>query len=465
MRKRTSGIRTLSPYGFIVLTVLFERTLSSFSQSPQSYLLLATVSAISWLVLTFLEKPWFRHPRVFFAITCVFVSVAFLLQETLLVGIFPGPLRGQPENWMMAAGICLSVGYTLYVRFWLTVFERKKSASALICIAVSSGLSAIYACLPPLLLGNGPTSSIIAFFTRVMLLVLTFVSLKIELGRKPEYDLEPSITSSTHDVLSAIKVIFVAALVARFTQGVVNLPDAYYRAYGAQLLLIASPLISICIVLIAKRYGRLPNFASSFYWSLAMFGIVMLLVPAAVLNSNQPIEALWVLQFASFAQLDIAFLGVMASIRQSFGPRYYKFTCIAFSLKDLVYIVGTATGAALIQPYGNILCVCMLIGFIVFAIMVFLVQVLHDSNSCNTSLSILDSLISSISESYELTVRERDVVKLLLQGRSYASIAQKLFISTSTVKTHVNHIFTKMDVGSRDELIDMLNPFGDNSKN
>lgn len=465
MRKGTLGIQTLSPYGFIVLTVLFERTLSSFSQFPQSYLLLAIVSAISWLVLTLLEKPWFRHPRVFFVITCVFVSMAFLLQEMVLVGMLPGPLQGQPEDWMMAAGICLSVGYTLYVRFWLTVYEHKKSDSALICIAVSSGLSAIYACLPPLVLGSGPTSSMVAFLTRTVLLVLTFISLKIELGRDPEYDLEPSTTSSTHDVLAAIKVIFVAALVGRFAQGVVNLSDASYRAYGAQLLLVASPLIALCIVLITKRYGRLPNFASSFYWSLAMFGIIMLLVPAAVLNSNEPIEILWVLEFASFAQLDIAFLGVMASIRQSFGPRYFKFTCVAFSLKDFVYIVGTAVGVTFVQPYGNIFCVCVLIGFIIFAILVFLVQVPHDSDSSNTSLSILDSLISSLSESYELTVREQDVVKLLLQGRSYVSIAQKLFISTSTVKTHVNHIFTKMDVGSRDELIDMLNPFGDKPEN
>ena len=172
-------------------------------------------------------------------------------------------------------------------------------------------------------------------------------------------------------------------------------------------------------------------------------------------------EILWVLQFASFAQLDIAFLGVMASIRQSFGEHYFKFVCVAFALKDAIYVVGTNVRMMLPPLYGNLLCVCLLVGFIIFAIFVFLFQVLRDSNHENASVSILDSLISSLSENYDLTARELDVVRLLLQGRSYASIGQKLFISTSTVKTHVNHIFTKMDVSSRDELIDMLNPLDD----
>ena len=48
----------------------------------------------------------------------------------------------------------------------------------------------------------------------------------------------------------------------------------------------------------------------------------------------------------------------------------------------------------------------------------------------------------------------------LLQGRSYTNIGHRLFISKSTVKTHANHIYSKMGVGTRDELIDLLEPTG-----
>ncbi len=59
---------------------------------------------------------------------------------------------------------------------------------------------------------------------------------------------------------------------------------------------------------------------------------------------------------------------------------------------------------------------------------------------------------------YELTPRETEVLLALLQGRSYTNIGYKLFISKSTVKTHANHIYAKIGVGSRDELIELLNP-------
>lgn len=47
-----------------------------------------------------------------------------------------------------------------------------------------------------------------------------------------------------------------------------------------------------------------------------------------------------------------------------------------------------------------------------------------------------------------LTEREGDVLRLIAVGRSNAEIAEQLFVSRATIKTHVNHIFLK--TGSRD---------------
>lgn len=49
----------------------------------------------------------------------------------------------------------------------------------------------------------------------------------------------------------------------------------------------------------------------------------------------------------------------------------------------------------------------------------------------------------------QLTSRERDVLKLIAEGKSNAEIAGELFIGIKTVKTHVSSIFSKLDVTDR----------------
>ncbi len=52
-----------------------------------------------------------------------------------------------------------------------------------------------------------------------------------------------------------------------------------------------------------------------------------------------------------------------------------------------------------------------------------------------------------------LTSREEEVLDLLTQGNNYKGIAAKLFISETTVKTHVNNIFQKLQVNDRTQAV------------
>ena len=55
-----------------------------------------------------------------------------------------------------------------------------------------------------------------------------------------------------------------------------------------------------------------------------------------------------------------------------------------------------------------------------------------------------------------LSARERDVLELLVAGRSNQEIADALYISRRTVTTHVEHIFGKLGVSSRAEVIHLV---------
>jgi DNA-binding NarL/FixJ family response regulator len=53
----------------------------------------------------------------------------------------------------------------------------------------------------------------------------------------------------------------------------------------------------------------------------------------------------------------------------------------------------------------------------------------------------------------ELTPREHDVLAGVARGRSNHEIAEDLYLSYSTVKTHVSHLLTKLDVRDRAQLV------------
>jgi DNA-binding NarL/FixJ family response regulator len=54
---------------------------------------------------------------------------------------------------------------------------------------------------------------------------------------------------------------------------------------------------------------------------------------------------------------------------------------------------------------------------------------------------------------FVLTARERDVLVLLAEGRTNRDIASTLFVSLPTVKTHLAHIYGKLDARNRNEAL------------
>lgn len=58
-----------------------------------------------------------------------------------------------------------------------------------------------------------------------------------------------------------------------------------------------------------------------------------------------------------------------------------------------------------------------------------------------------------------LSPREQEVLLLLYEGRSRKKISELLVIAPSTTQAHISHIYTKLDIHKRDELIDLINDY------
>jgi ligand-binding sensor domain-containing protein/DNA-binding CsgD family transcriptional regulator len=73
----------------------------------------------------------------------------------------------------------------------------------------------------------------------------------------------------------------------------------------------------------------------------------------------------------------------------------------------------------------------------------------------SSSLAVGENL-DGVIEAYDLTAREREILRMVLQGANNKDIERKLFISGSTVRNHITNIYRKLDVRNRLELINRV---------
>jgi len=63
--------------------------------------------------------------------------------------------------------------------------------------------------------------------------------------------------------------------------------------------------------------------------------------------------------------------------------------------------------------------------------------------------ALMPAFLAGKDQADMLTAREREILQLLADGMSNADVADKLFISQETVKSHVRHILTKLEADTR----------------
>ena len=68
----------------------------------------------------------------------------------------------------------------------------------------------------------------------------------------------------------------------------------------------------------------------------------------------------------------------------------------------------------------------------------------------------IDEGCETLGREFGLTAREVEVLQLLCKGRSKSYIAESLFISENTVRSHSKHIYAKLDVHSKQEILDLM---------
>ena len=68
----------------------------------------------------------------------------------------------------------------------------------------------------------------------------------------------------------------------------------------------------------------------------------------------------------------------------------------------------------------------------------------------------MERALEAIAHTCQLTPREIEVFRLLSLGRDISTIENNLCISRNTAKMHIRHVYQKLEVHSKQELIDLV---------
>ena len=81
---------------------------------------------------------------------------------------------------------------------------------------------------------------------------------------------------------------------------------------------------------------------------------------------------------------------------------------------------------------------------------------MHEQKAEGSDQSDFEASCARLARVGKLSRRETDVLKLIARGRSTPRIQDKLHLSSNTVNTHTSHIYQKLGVHSRQELLDLV---------
>ncbi len=210
--------------------------------------------------------------------------------------------------------------------------------------------------------------------------------------------------------------------------------------------------------------------------TLAVFAFAMILLsvyyclPIMSTQKSFPISFSLILALGSAVLLSVVFLCLETATRErNEGSLFWLLG--ACTIMAIGALGGTFLAYLLIGQLETLAYISQVLSFlpalIIFALagclffyrkeLLFLIKPPQDEPTLKKlDTSLMDDRCRFFAQKYKLTKREAEVLRLISQGRNIPGIADSLVVSQATAKTHALHIYKKVGVSSRQELIDLL---------
>lgn len=408
-------------------------------------------------------------------VLCAFVANAASFR-LCAIGTFLLSVGGWAALWIASidtdmysvayfAGVCTGVSNGVFFLLWQNAFALMDEKQAQSSIVVGSGLAGV-PILVDLLVGSWVLSLVLICVS----LVGSLVSLLMLGGRYPRARSWASypLRESKRAIASACKALWKAACCVAalgFVRGLLpSLVATYSNAVaGWQISLLLSVgrvlssafLIVLMMRLFAKQ--RSLNLESVYLVAFPIMATGFLLLPFAGVEYQTVFMFITYVVFAL-----VSMLMMIDCLRES--RRCGLHPMLVYGAYAGFVYACTQAGSVL-GDYSNTLgwqglpwvFVLALLAVYVMALAFFVTRMRRPGRAEELPASAdLDAKCEALSSRYGLSPREKEVFVLLAKGRDLPRISQELFISDNTTRSHMRNIYKKLDVHSKQEIIDML---------
>jgi DNA-binding CsgD family transcriptional regulator len=195
------------------------------------------------------------------------------------------------------------------------------------------------------------------------------------------------------------------------------------------------PLLAFCI-LAANALGLQAAGTAIMYVGVSVFCIIYALIMAAMVISMAGRMPSIALPASSLLLIALSLVAILAYTQVNAGA------LAVFLQPTLVVLFVAAVGLLLSTPGAD-----------AWRMMLQGVAVVQAGASHTATLA---QCCEELAGKHALTAREGEILTYLGRGYSAAYIAELLFVAESTVRSHRKSIYRKLDIGSREELLQLL---------
>lgn len=220
-------------------------------------------------------------------------------------------------------------------------------------------------------------------------------------------------------------------------------------------------------ILIIMVYGVLLSLRREHFDFRTVYGMTFLVLITSALDLPFAVSGFapalpYILQKVADQAFCLLFWFVFAAMCRSGNVLGYRFFPVMLGCRFLGTFIGTFAGPELASFDHREMAYFLAAGGTLVAAFVY-TFVFNEENALSVGRVIELSVPSPFKEKcrltgeiYGLSPREREVLFLIATGHDGPAICEKLFISAGTVSTHRMHIYQKLGVHSKRELIDLI---------